>query len=487
MRRLLLIVALAALSGSAGAVTLRETSGLVQVRAAGDTRWRPAGKVPRELSAGDAVRTGFDARAVFLLDGGALLEVSGNAHLLLAEFTPTGSSISLLFGAARISASGLKGRELVVRTPTSTSRARSSAVAWTATVSGGGNAVFKAEKGVVGIEDTRGGRTLLREGQRLDTDAAGLHEPAAAPSAAQVRRDDFVGRMRRELALELSRDEPQRLVAGEVRRMEQEAGHMLTDAGGARVRAEEFLVRTASDRFSFVALNSRRDAGMSYYSWTGVFDRAIPRDLSAVFSSLPGTLDVAAPWTLTSYTATRASGRDTLTERASGGHQVDLNSNLDPLDDVTALYDPAGDAYVTVAAGRPAFQTLFNDSRLYANGTLKRGWMNVANITAQSEATPLPLPSFTANSTFPDALVVRRTDLESYADGTALIMETRAVRPEGGPALRSSFGPAAAGSAWAVSLLREGFQQTVTASEFGGGSVQILFSPRILILTGGLP
>ena len=99
----------------------------------------------------------------------------------------------------------------------------------------------------------------------------------------------------------------------------------------------------------------------------------------------------------------------------------------------------------------------------------------------------MALPSFTANSTFPDALLVRRTDVESYADGTLLVLETRAVRPEGGASLRSSFGPAAAGPDWAVALLRGGFQQTVTASEFGGGSIQVLFSPRILILTGGLP
>lgn len=485
MRRLLLIVALAALYGPAGAVTLRETSGLVQVRAAGDTRWRPAGKVPREVSSGDAVRTGFDARAVLVLDGGGLLEVFGNAHLLLADSSPAGSSLSLLFGSARISARGLKGRELVVRTPTATARARSEAVAWTATVSGGGNAVFKAEKGVVGIEDERGGRALLREGQRLGTDAAGLHEPSAAPSPEQARRDDFADLMRRELSLELSRDEPQRLIAGEVRRSEQESGRILTDAGGARVRAEEFLVRTASDRFTFVALNSRRGAGMSWYAWTGVFDRILPRDLSPVFAALPGTAGAAAAWTLVSYDATRASGGNILAERASGGHQVDLNSNTDPTDDVSALYDPASDAYVSVA-GRPVFKTLFDDSSVTANGTLKRGWTG-ANIQAQSEAVPLALPSFTANTTFPDAAAVRRTDLESYSDGTLLVVETRAVRPEGGPALRSSFGPAESGPAWAVGLLREGFQQTATASEFAGGSIQVLFSPRMLILTGGLP
>lgn len=464
---------------------LREASGLVQVRAAGDARWRPAGKLPREISAGDAVRTGFNAHAVFVLDGGELIETSGNAHLLLAESTPVGSSLSLLFGSARISAKGLHGRELVVRTPTATARARSESAAWTASVSGGGNSIFMAERGLVGIEDEKGARTLLRPGQRLTADAAGLHEPARAPTPVQARRADFAETMRRELSLELQRDEPQRLAAGETRRDEQESGRVLTDADGTRLRAEEFLVRTAADRFGFVALNSRRGSGMSWYSWAGVFDRALPRDLSSVFAALAGTVQSASAWTLTSYAQTRAGSGHTLTETASGGHQVDLNSNADPLDDVASLYDPATDTYVSVV-GRPVFRTLFDASSLSADGVVKRGWSGT-NIQAQSDAVPLALPSYTANTTFPDSGSVRRVDLESYADGSWLVTETRAVNPEGGTASRSTFGGATTGSPWALSLLREGFQQTATASEFGGASIQVLFSPRILIVTGGLP
>lgn len=472
MRRAFLITVLAALSGSADAAVLRDTAGLVQVRAAGDVRWRPAGQEARSLSVGDAVRTGFDARAVVVLEAGEALVLSGNSHLLLVESSGVGSVVNLLFGSMRLSAQALKGRELVLRTPTATARARGETVSWTAAVSGGGNTALKVDKGLVGVEDERGRGMLLGEGQRLEADVAGLHEPAAAPTADQARRDEFAASMRRELALEFSRDEPQRLVAAETRRADHELGHVLTDADGRRVRAEEYLVRSSADSFSFVALNGRREGGLSWFTWTGVFDRALPRDLSDVFASLAGHADAPAAWTLVSYESVRGSLSDSLVMRGDGGHQVDLNSNADPTDDVSILFDPATDAYVSVA-GRPVFRTIFDRSGLYADGALKRGWTG-ANLSAQADALPAslndpitgaalagPLSAFTANSTFPDGSSTRRLDLESYADGSELGLETRRAG--------------------------DGFQQTQTATEFGGRSIQVLFSPRILAETGALP
>ena len=238
------------------------------------------------------------------------------------------------------------------------------------------------------------------------------------------------------------------------------------------MRAEEYLVRSSADSFSFVALNGRREGGLSWLTWTGVFDRVLPRDLSDVFSSLAGHADAPAAWTLVSYESVRGSFSDSLIMRGAGGHQVDLNSNADPTDDVSILFDPATDAYVSVA-GRPVFRTLFDRSGLYVDGVLKRGWTGV-NLSAQADALPASLndpltgaalagslPAFTANSTFPDGSATRRLDLESYADGSALGLETRRVA--------------------------DGFQQTQTATEFGGRSIQVLFSPRILVETGDIP
>jgi hypothetical protein len=486
MRAFLLIAVafLAAPAVPACAATLRESSGLVQVRPSGSDRWAPAGKPPRILKPGDALRTGFNARAVLDFDGTATVEAAGNTQLALDESQHGGAVVDLLFGSVQASARALGGRALEVRAQTAVARARSESVSWRAAVGGGGNALFEVKSGLVSVEDSRGGALRLRDGERVEVDLAGLHEPTAAPTPARARHDEFADRMRRELAYDREPDDAQRLVAGEVRRNEYELGHALTDASGARVRAEEFVVRLSPSSFEFVALNGRRGAGLSWYSWNGTFDIALPRDLSAVFASLPGSLNAPAPWTLTGFTETRSNGIDALVGVASGGHQVDLNHNADATDDITFMYNPVSDGFTSVGAGQAAFKTLFDHYSLTSDGVFKRGW-NGVNIQSQNDA--VVAPAFTSNTTFPDASSVQQVVLESYGDGTQIQTQNRAVSPGGGVVSRAAFGGDTSGAGWQGGLLRSAFQQTTTASEFGGRSIDVMLSARVLVETGGLP
>lgn len=501
MRRFLLIgifVASSTLARAAagGAAVLREAKGLVQVRPEGSDRWRPAGAPPRRLAPGDAVRTGFNARAVVVLDGGAVLEAGGNTQVSLDETVRGGAAVGLAFGSARLSARALGGRPLELRTPTGTARARSESAAWRAAVGGGGSAVFEAQDGLVAVEDLRGGVLRLSAGERVETDLAGLHEPTQTPSPARARREDFASRMRRELAHEREADALQAVVSGEQRREEYEAGRVLTDASGHTVRAEEFVVRTSPTSFTFVALNGRAGRGLSYYSWTGVFDLALPKNLAPVFAILPGSAGSAAPWTLTSFTATSSNGIDTLVASGAGGHQVDLNSNADALDDVSTLYDPATDSFRNVT-GQAVFKVLFDRYGLYSDGVLKSG-LTGTNIQTQSDYTasttndPLTgaalataLPVFTTNATFPDAGSARQQVFTSYQDaaGTSITVDDRAVSFRGGVVSRSAFGGATSGADLQTGFLRSVFQQSVTASEFGGRSISVLLSARALFET----
>ena len=498
MRRAILIVALVIFAPGARAAVLREAAGLVQVRAEGSDRWKPAGRLPRSLSPGDAVRTGFSARAVLVLDGGAVLEAGGGTQVSLDE-ARGGGAANLVFGSARLSARALGGRPLELRTPTAVSKARSQNAAWRATVGGGGNSVFEVEDGLVGVEDARGGALRLRAGERVEIDLAGLHEPTLAPTPARARREDFAGRMRRELELDREPDAIQRFVSGEMRRQEYELGHVLTDASGRQVRAEEFVVRSSPTSFTFVALNGRRGAGLSYYSWTGVFDIALPKNLAPVFAILPGSAGAPAPWTLTGFTSVSSNGIDSLVASAAGGHQVDLNHNGDPTDDVSSLYNPGTDSFANVA-GQAVFKVLFDRFGLYSDGVLKNGWSG-AGISSPSEylldaattidpltgaALAIPLSPFTTNTTFPDSGSVRQIVYTSYQDaaGTSITIDNRAVSPGGGTVSRAGFGDATSGPAWQTGLLRSAFEQKVTASEFGGRSIDVLVSPRILIETG---
>jgi hypothetical protein len=497
MRRAILIGFLAASALPAGAAVLREAEGLVQVRAMGADRWTPAGVLPRTLGAGESVRTGFHARVVVALDGGGTLEAGGNTQFSLDDGLRGGAAVTLHFGSARIRVRGLGARPFELRAPTATARARSDAAAWRATV-GGGGAVFEVEEGLLGLEDSRGGALLLRAGERAEVDRAGLHEPTPRPTPERARLDDFAERMRRELTFDQEIDSAQRLVAAETRREEYELGRVLTDASGAQVRAEEFVVRTSPTSFEFVALNERRGSGLSWYSWTGVFDSVLPKNLAPVFAILPGSAGAPAPWTLTGYTAVSSNGIDRLVSSASGGHQVDVNGNSDPTDDVTTLFNPATDAFMNVA-GQPVYQVLFDRYGLYCDGVLKSGWTG-ANIQSYSEAVPAtlndpltgaalasPLPAFTTNATFPDPGAARQIVLTSFSDGTSISVDDRAVAPGGGVVSRAAFGAATSGPAWQSGLLRSVFEQTTTATEFGGRSIDVLVSPRVLVLTGGLP
>ena len=175
---------------------------------------------------------------------------------------------------------------------------------------------------------------------------------------------------------------------------------------------------------------------------------------------------------------------------------MDLNSNADPLDDVSALYDPATDSFVSVA-GRPAYKVLFDRYGLYADGTLKSG-LTGTNIQSQSDYTasttndPLtgaalgtPLPVFTTNASFPDAGAARQQVFTSYQDaaGTSITVDNRAVSFGGGVVSQSAFGGAASGPGLQTGFLRSVFQQSVTATEFGGRSIDVILSARALFET----
>ncbi|MBI5246673.1 MAG: FecR domain-containing protein [Elusimicrobia bacterium] len=435
--RALFLAALLCAAGSVRAAVLREASGLVQVRAAGADGWRPAGKTPRPVSEGDGVRTGFNARALVEFNGGSKLEAAGNAHFSVEADAPGHVSVNALFGTVRVSASASGGRSVSVRTPTCVVRARGDRVVFRATVAGGGSATIEVAEGTAGVEDNRGASVLLTKGERIEVDLAGLHAPTAAPTPVQARKNDLLAIMRRELGFELGRDADFAAAARESRRSERELGRALVDADGLRVRVEEYVVRPSADRLALVVMNGRSD-GLSYWSWAGTFDRALPLNLEPVFAGLALSGSAATPWTVTDYAATIANAASSLVERGSGGHQVDVNGNADPLDDV--------------AGGGAAFKTIFDRWGLYADGRLKRGYTGVAlqsynDQTASTTNDPLTgaalagaLPVVVLSNSFPDAASARRVYLESYGDGTSITREELAVEFGGGVAPRASFG-----------------------------------------------
>lgn len=424
-------------AGSLRAASLREASGLVQVRAAGGDNWRPAGKTPRTVAEGDGIRTGFNARMLLILDGGSQLEATGNAHVSIEVDSPGHTTINALFGTVRMSARAENGRVVAVRTPTCVARARSARSVYRVAVGGGGGTIVEVLEGGVGVEDNRGRSVLVTAGQRIDADVAGIHEATAAPTPVQARKIDFTELMRRELGFELKRDADFVQVARENRRAERELGRLLMDADGMRVRVEEYVVRPSADRVNLVTLNGRGD-GMSYAGFDATFDRALPANLEPVMANLRGGA-AATAWTLSSFTRTFSNGARSLTEQAAGGHQVDVNANADPLDD-----EGTG----------TAFRTIFDRYGVYADGALKRGFTG-ANLQQYSDKVdstvndPITgavlgaaLPVVVINNSAPDAGAARRVTNESYGDGTTITREELYLEFGGGVGPRAGFGAA---------------------------------------------
>ncbi len=494
-----LLIALALFCAQAHAATLKEASGLVQIRKASGDRWARAGKAPIQLEVGDAVRTGYNAHIVIAFDRTAVLETAGNTQLSLGESVPGGVVVNVLFGAVKVTGKELGGRPLEVHAPTASIRARSDSAAWKTVVGGGGNAVIEMNEGQAAVEDAHGGALRMRKGERVEADLAGLHEPTVVPSPARARKEEFAQRMRRELAFDREPDQAQKQVSDQIRREQYELGHLLTDVSGARVRMEDYVVRSSPSSFAYVAMNGRRGAGLSWYSWEGFFDRALPKDLTSVFASLPGSLGAPTPWTLAAFTETRSNGIDFLIGRAEGGHQVDLNHNTDPGDDISSFYDPIRDVFIFVAVGQTAYTTLFDRYGLYANGILKRGWTGT-NIQSQGDVTaasasdpisgailaaPLPIYNDPPPTTYADG-TARQEVLESYSDGTQIQYINQAVSFGGGGMSWNAFTGGQSAQSWQGGLLHSAFSQTVSATEFGGRTIQLMLSPRVPIAIGSL-
>jgi hypothetical protein len=468
--RLFLIAAALWAAAPVSAATLKEAAGLVQIRRAGEDTWRPA-RAGILVNEGDALRTGFNARALVVTAQGTKVTAAGNAHVVLEDDRAAKFLAYLLFGSVRVDAAIAGGRQASLRTPVATLRARSDRAAFTAAVAGGGKTVADVLDGLVGAEDNRGASTLLKSGQRLEADMRGLREAAASPTPARARKEDFAALMRRELGFDLARDASLERAASETRRAEHELGRLLTDASGNRVRVESWVTRPTAASVKLVTVN-QRPGQLHAFAWTGAFDRSLPVDLEPVLSSLAGSYDAASPFTLLEYQALFTNGPDRLLERADGGHQVDLNANADPLDDV--------------AGGRPFFYTLFDRSGLYVNGAYKRGWTG-ANIQSQREAvaattndpfTGAALPSVITgqeNYTKPEPGRAFHARHEEFSDGTLLDRNERWVEADGGTAV-SPAGPHT-----------NELDFSIKASEWAGRGIEIIGSGRILTLTRQLP
>ncbi len=291
----------------------------------------------------------------------------------------------------------------------------------------------------------------------------------------------------------------------ELRLADYQQGKTVINAFGQTVRVEEYIVRPTPNQFDLVVLNSSKGQGFNYFSYLGTFNTTLPTDLSIALSQLPGPVGAPPTYYLTAFQTTRSNTLDSLVEIANGGHPVNVNSNPtnDPTEVVTSYFNPTLSAYVTVAPGTAFYKTLFDNDGLYSDGLLKQGWTGsgiqtytsgygalsptVATTNDPITGSPLAVAltgSPTVSSTFPNANQIHQVIYSSYGDGTFIQYDSYIENDKGQVATASDFSAATTGTSFTQQLLKFNFEQVITASEFGGRTIDLVVAPKILVQSG---
>lgn len=498
LRALVVFIFLIAPAGRAAAETaaLVRASGVVEIRRAGATDWILPDHLPAPLFPDDSVRAGRGAAAVIDVarpgrsGRGARLRLRGPGELALTGAAGFAVAAELRLGRLEVSVDVDSRRVKVLA---------GAASCWAAGAqfsveARDGRAALEVKRGLLAVEDARGSGELLKAGQRMVVDNRGLAAPAAAPEAAPRRLDVFRQRMRQELDSDAERVAVEEAVARSARLSQLMAGDALVNAEGDRVRVESYVLRPAPDEFELVTLNGSRENGLSYFSYLGTLNTTVPAELAPVLQQLSGTAGVEPTWYLTAYTAVESNFVDSVVQRAAGGHPVDVNHNGDPSDDVTELYNAGTDQWENVA-GLPVYVTLFDREGLYVDGVLKSGWTGT-NLQQYSDALPsdvsgvdpftgaaVTVPTLTASESFPTGNMERVT-YDSFSDGTFLSIDQSQLTTGSQVATMAQFGAAASGQPYQQGALSFGFEENISASEFGGRTINLLLSPKQLLETG---
>ncbi len=501
-RRALACALLAALSTgpafAASTAYLSKTSGLVQWKKSGSADWDNVSNVPQDLDVQDSVRTGSRAQATLMFGDGSRIELGPNASFQLEAAEQGKSGIKLNFGWIKAFVQHIGNRKFQVRTPNAVCSVRGTE--FRVEVDNGGRTTVDLYKGLLGVEDRRGQQVLLHPNERLQIDLRGIGRPSASPSRAQIQKSQFHNIMQREMALDMSKAEVLASAAREIKLAEFQQGKALIDAFGKRVRLEEYIIRPQPDQFKLVVLNERQSR-FDYFYYLGTFNTTLPSDLRLALSQLGGTVGAPPTWWLTSFEKGSSNTQDSLVEKGTGGHPVDINHTADPSEQVNFLFNPQTDSFQNVT-GQNMYVTLFDNYGLYINGGLKYGWtgnniqtytrglgaispVSASNndpITGAALAAPVSDP--VTNSTFPDPNSLHQVVYQSFQDGSYIQFDNFIISDQGKTATPAQFAASLSGVSFSQGILNWNYEQVITASEFQGRKIDLVIEPKIIVQSG---
>lgn len=494
----------------AGAVSITSADGKVLFLKSGSYTWAQvsAGQV---LAPGDQLKTAGGARATVTFDDASRVDLNPGSSFTLKESSPQASGMELKLGSLKAWISKSLNRRFQVRTPTAVCSVRGTEFG--VDVEPGGDTRVQMFGGLLAVADKAGNEVLIKDRESVNVTSEGLgrvtdagtREERGDPEARQVAK--------REVDLRMSKEEVQAAAAEESKLSEFQEGKAIIDVNGNRVRIEEYIVRPAADTFKLVVLNER-DARFDYFFYQGTFNQALPTDMSAALRQIPGCVNVACDYFLTSYRTGRSNTQDNMLEVAGGGHLVDVNNNGTAADRVEAAYDPATASFVRLdvpnpggVGNTPFFQSLFNTYNLTFNGVSHQSWApsaaglarpgsNIINTAGDVTYTNVTTVQNQPGCAPPDCTYNEINegvfhDVIYSANGDGSIWEkydSYVIDDLGKIAKTSDFSATGfSGQSFKQTLLGWNFQTIVTASEFGGRKIDLVVEPKIFIQSGLIP
>lgn len=506
-----LILAAAFHSAPAGATSITETDGKVLFLKAGSYTWAQV-STGQILAPGDQLKTASGARATVTFDDASRVQLNPGSSFTLKEATPQASGMELKLGSLKAWISKSLNRRFQVRTPTAVCSVRGTEFG--VDVDPGGDTRVQMFGGLLAVADTAGNEVLLKDRDSINVTSEGLGRVSDSGSREERGGDGEASRLaKREVDLRMSKEEVQAAAAEESKLSEFQQGKALIDVNGNRVRVEEYIVRPAADQFKLVVLNERAER-FDYFFYHGTFNQALPSDMSVALRQIPGCINVACDYFMTSYRTGRSNTVDNMLETAAGGHLVDVNNNGTAADRVEAAFDPVTATYIALSVpnvggvgNQSFFKPLFNTYNLTFNGVSHQSWApsaaglarpggNVINtagdVTYTNVTTVRNMPGCAPpDCTYSEIGEGIFHDVVYASNGDGSIWEkydSYVISDEGKIARTSDFAATGfSGQSFKQTLLGWNFQTIVTASEFQGRKIDLVVEPKIFIQSGLIP
>ena len=503
----------------AHAVAISSTEGKVLFLKSGSYTWAQV-STGQVLAPGDQLKTTSGARATVTFDDASRVELSPGTAFVLKEATPQASGMELKLGSLKAWISKSLNRRFQVRTPTAVCSVRGTEFA--VDVDGTGDTHVQMFGGLLAVSDKSGNEVLVKDKESIEVTRDGLGRVTDGSPREERGAGDSRETAKREVGLQMSKEEVQAAAAEESKLSEFQEGKALIDVNGNRVRIEEYIVRPAADKFKLVVLNERENR-FDYFFYQGTFNQALPTDMSVALRQIGGCIGAACQYNLIAYRTGRSNTQDSMLEDVSGGHQIDVNNNGVSADRIEAAYDPATAAFIPVTVGAPGvntsitgtnsglntpfYQTLFNNYNLTFNGVSHQSWApsaagllkpggNITNTTGDVTYTNLTTVQNAPGCAPPDCTYNEIGegifhDVVYSADVTGLIWEkydSYVINDAGKIAKTADFAATGfSGTSFKQTLLSWNFQTIVTASEFGGRKIDLVVEPKIFIQSGLIP